>query len=409
MPIFEKLRQYDPWLFFGTLALIAFGLIMLYTATSGNQESVPQLFKRQLFYALIGLVLMISVAALSPRVHFTFAYLFYFICCLLLLGVLIWGDPAKGAARWINLKMFSFQPSEPAKIALVMALARHVTDKKYNPRKPSHLLRTLALSLIPLTLVTAQPDLGTSIVFAAIALTAIIAAGTPFSYLLILLSPVFAALASIHPNSMVAYITLLVLLAWRLHIRLMLLILIVLGNLGISLAAPQIWDHLKPYQKSRLVSFINPEADPQGSGYQVIQSKVAIGSGGFSGKGLGEGSQTQLKFLPEQHTDFIFSVVGEELGLAGATVVLALFFLVISRGFNAALRSKGRYSALVCLGLIMMITTHAFINIGMTVGLMPVTGLPLPFLSYGGSFLWTVMIAIGLILGIQRRWKEYTP
>lgn len=409
MVIFERLKLYDLQLFFGALALIAFGLVMLYTATSGEHGSLPQLFKKQLLYALVGLVLMISIATLSPRVHFTFAYLFYIFCCLLLLGVLIWGDPAKGAARWINLKLFSFQPSEPAKIALVMALARLVTDKKYNPRKLSCLLRTLTISLIPLILVITQPDLGTSIVFAAISLAAIIAAGIPFSYLLILLSPVFAAMASIHTYALLAYITLLIFIAWRLQIRLIFLILIVLGNLGISLAAPQIWDQLKPYQKSRLVSFINPEADPQGSGYQVIQSKVAIGSGGFSGKGLGEGSQTQLKFLPEQHTDFIFSVVGEELGFAGATVVLALFLLVISRGLNAALRSKGRYSALVCLGLSMVITTHAFINIGMTVGLMPVAGLPLPFLSYGGSFLWTIMIAIGLILGIQRRWKEYTP
>jgi rod shape determining protein RodA len=290
-----------------------------------------------------------------------------------------------------------------------MVLARHVTDKRYNPRRFAHLIRTMVLSLIPLLLVMAQPDLGTSIVFAAISLIAIIAAGTPFLYLLVLLSPIFAALAAINTYVMLGYFTLLVVVAWRLQLRLLLMILLVLGNLSISLAAPQIWNQLKPYQKNRLVSFFNPEVDPQGSGYQVIQSKVAIGSGGFGGKGLGEGSQTQLKFLPEQHTDFIFSVVGEELGLVGATLVLAFLLLVISRGYRAALRSKGFYSALVCLGLSTMITVHAVINIGMAVGLMPVTGLPLPFLSYGGSFLWTIMIAIGLILGIQRRWKEYTP
>ena len=208
---------------------------------------------------------------------------------------------------------------------------------------------------------------------------------------------------------MVVFVFLLIIASWQLKIRFGFLILLVAGNLAISLATPQLWNQLKPYQKSRLVSFIYPEADPRGSGYQVIQSKVAVGSGGLTGKGLGQGSQTQLKFLPEQHTDFIFSVVGEELGFLGASAVLLLLLIVITRGYRAAQRSKGRYSALVCIGLSSMITFHIFINIGMTVGAMPVTGLPLPLISYGGSFLWTVMISIGLILGVQRRWKEYTP
>lgn len=403
------LKNLDPWLVLGTLLLVIFGLILLYTATSPDSHGLPSLFKRQVLWAVIGFVLMFLTAALSPRVHFTFAYLLYGISCLLLFGVLFWGSQAKGAARWIDLGVVAFQPSEPAKIALILALSRLVTDKKYDPSKISHLLRAILIAVIPLALVMAQPDLGTSIVFAVLFLFIMIAARTPYAYLIVIISPILAALASINATSLVIYLIILMITSWKLNFRLLFVILLVLVNLGISLGAPHLWNQLKPYQKNRLVSFIQPEADPHGSGYQVIQSKVAVGSGGLTGKGLGSGSQTQLKFLPEQHTDFIFSVLGEELGFAGASAALMLFAVIIFRGFRAAQKSKGRYSALVCAGLTSMLTLHIFINIGMTVGLMPVTGLPLPLLSYGGSFLWTVMISIGLILGIQRRWKEYTP
>jgi rod shape determining protein RodA len=407
--ILTKIKELDFWLLGATFILIVFGLVILYAATSTEEAGLSLLFKRQVLWALIGSVLLAFTAALSPRVHYAFAYLLYFVSCLILLGVLLWGDPSKGAARWIGFGSVTFQPSEPAKIALVLALSRLVTDKKYDPGKFSHLLRTIALTAIPLSLVMAQPDLGTSLVFAAVFFFIAIAAGTPLTYLLMLISPIAAAIASISIVSMVVFIGFFILAAWQLKMRFGLLILLVAVNLSISLVTPQLWNQLKPYQKSRLVSFIHPEADPRGSGYQVIQSKVAVGSGGLSGKGLGKGSQTQLKFLPEQHTDFIFSVVGEELGFVGSSGVLLLLFIVIIRGYRAAHKSKGRYSALVCIGLSSMITFHIFINVGMTVGAMPVTGLPLPLISYGGSFLWTVMISIGLILGVQYRWKEYTP
>ncbi len=403
------LKELDPWLLLGTMLLIGFGLLLLYAATSSETGALTSLFKKQVLWAVIGVVLLLGGAALSPRVHFTFAYLIYGFCCLLLLLVLFWGSQAKGAARWIDLGIFTFQPSEPAKIALILALARLVTDKKYNPARISHLLRAALLTGLPLALVMAQPDLGTSMVFAALFFFIIIAAGTPYAYILVLVSPFVAALAAIKVSLLVAYLVLLILASWKLRFRLLFVIFLVAVNLSISLGAPRLWNQLKPYQKNRLVSFIQPEADPRGSGYQVLQSKVAIGSGGLTGKGLGGGSQTQLKFLPEQHTDFIFSVLGEELGFFGASAALALFALLIYRGFRAARMAKGRYSALVCAGLTSMLTFHIFINIGMTVGLMPVTGLPLPLLSYGGSFLWTVMISLGLIFGIQRRWKEYTP
>ncbi len=404
-----KAKKLDLYLLLGTLTVIALGLMLLYNVRSQGRGDIPYLFQRQMVYGAIGVLLMAAAAFMSPRIHFALAYVIYGICCAVLIGVYAWGTIAKGAVRWIDLGLFTFQPSEPAKIGLILALARMLTDKRFDLQKPLHLLRAVILTLIPLGLVMAQPDLGTSIVFASILLFMLVAAGIPYPYLLILISPLLAAVTSFHLLTLSVFLLLLAVLAWRMKIYLGLMVMLLLGNLAISAATPALWNHLQPYQQKRLISFLNPEADPRGSGYQVIQSKVAVGSGGIWGKGLGKGSQTQLQFLPEQHTDFIFSMLAEELGLAGATLALLLFGLIIARGFRAAILCSGSYTALVCTGLSSMLAVHAFINIGMAVGLMPVTGLPLPFLSYGGSFLWTSMISIGLILGAQLRWGDYTP
>jgi len=406
---FLNIKNLDVWLIASTFILIGFGIIVLWAATSIDNGEMSSLLQRQIIWSIIGTVILIFTAILSPRVHHAFAYIFYVIGCLLLVSVFFLGDPAKGAARWIDLGFLKIQPSEPAKIAFILAFARLASDKKFNPAKISHLLRALILTAIPLGLVLVQPDLGTSMVFAALGLSLLIVAGTPVAYLIILISPLFAALASLNTILMVSYLLVLILVIWRLGFRFSVISTLIILNLGISLGTPKLWDQLKPYQKNRLVSFIQPEVDPRGSGYQLIQSKVAIGSGGLTGKGLTKGSQTQLKFLPEQHTDFIFSVVGEELGFLGASFVMLLFMILILRGFRAAFKAKGRYSAMVCAGVTSMLAFHVFINIGMTVGLMPVTGLPLPLMSYGGSFLWTVMLSLGLVIGIQRRWREYTP
>jgi rod shape determining protein RodA len=404
-----KLKKLDGWLLFGVLALTGLSLALLVSVRSQGQDEIPYLFRRQLLYALVGGFLMASAAVMSPRVHFGLAYVLYGICVAILLGTVAWGSIAKGAVRWIDVGLFTFQPSEPAKIGLILALARLTTDKKYDPDRLTHLLRAIALTLLPLGLVMAQPDLGTSIIFATVFLFMVIGAGTPPAYILLLVSPVIAAITSFHILVFIGFILTLIIVAWRMKIFMGLFVFILAVNLAISAATPMLWNHLKPYQQQRLITFINPEADPKGSGYQIIQSKVAVGSGGVAGKGLGKGSQTQLMFLPEQHTDFVFSMLSEELGFLGASAALLLYALVLFRGFRAAQRCQGRYTALVCVGLSAMLTAHIFINIGMAVGLMPVTGLPLPFLSYGGSFLWTAMVSAGIILGAQFRWGDYTP
>ncbi|HEX7344959.1 MAG TPA: rod shape-determining protein RodA [bacterium] len=404
-----KLEKLDLLLFSASLGLVILGLLFLFHVQSLDQTGPPEIFWRQLVYAVIGMSLMIGAAVLSPRVHFALAYVIYAGSAVVLLGILLWGSVAKGAVRWVDLGLFTFQPSEPAKIGLILALARLVTDKKFDLRRPGHLLQAAAITSFPLMLVMAQPDLGTSIVFGAIFLSMMIVAGAPLSYLLILFSPVLAAITSFHAIAFLLFMALLLFMTWRMKLPLTITILLVMGNLLLSAATPLAWNQLKPYQQKRLITFINPEADPKGAGYQVIQSKVAVGSGGLLGKGLGQGSQTQLKFLPEQHTDFIFSVVGEETGLLGGTVVLILYAILISRCFAIAALCSGKYARLVCVGLSSLLATHIFINIGMAIGLLPVTGLPLPFLSYGGSFLWTCMVSGGIILGIQFRKGDYTP
>jgi len=403
---FEKL---DRALILSSLGLVLMGLVLLYHVQSFEMSGPPEIFWRQLAYAVIGLALMIGVAVMSPRVHFALAYVIYGVSVAILLGIFLWGSVAKGAVRWIDLGLFTFQPSEPAKIGLTLALARLVTDKKFDLRRPGHLLRAAALTAFPLMLVMAQPDLGTSIVFGSIFLSMMVVAGTPLSYLLILVSPALAAITSFHALAFLLFMAGLVFISWRMKFPLLVTILLVMGNLLVSAATPLAWNQLKPYQQKRLITFVNPEADPKGAGYQVIQSKVAVGSGGLLGKGLGQGSQTQLKFLPEQHTDFIFSVVGEETGLLGGSLIIILYALLISRGFAAAALCSGKYARLTCVGLSSLLAAHIFINIGMAIGLLPVTGLPLPFLSYGGSFLWTSMVSGGIILGIQFRKGDYTP
>lgn len=404
-----RLEKLDLPLFAASVGLVIISLVFLFNVQSLDQTGPPEIFWRQLVYAVIGLGLMLGAAILSPRVHFALAYVIYGVSAVVLLGILLWGSVAKGAVRWVDLGLFTFQPSEPAKIGLILALARLVTDKKFDLKRPGHLLQAAALTSFPLLLVMAQPDLGTSIVFGAIFLSMMIVAGAPLSYLLILLSPLLAAITSFHAVAFLSFMALLLFMTWRMKLPLTITILLVMGNLLVSAATPLAWNQLKPYQQKRLITFINPEADPKGAGYQIIQSKVAVGSGGLLGKGLGQGSQTQLKFLPEQHTDFIFSVVGEEMGLLGGTVVLILYAILISRCFAIAALGSGKYARLVCVGLSSLLATHIFINIGMAIGLLPVTGLPLPFLSYGGSFLWTSMVSGGIILGIQFRKGDYTP
>ncbi|MDP8205965.1 MAG: rod shape-determining protein RodA [Candidatus Electryonea clarkiae] len=383
-----------------TILLISVGMVALYSA---SKASGGGFFERQLIYLAIGLVFAVTLALMPDRITFAFSYIGYVFILLLLVLVLMVGTGPTG--RWIGLGTFHIQPSELGKLAVIIALARFFSDRRTDLRKFKNIFLMAQIAIIPFGLILIEPDLGTSLVIPVI--TGMIAywAGFPYLALVLAVSPIAVMIASINPYALVVVIGIALVLGYFTGIRLHLAMLwgVALGIIG--WLTPRLWDHLKPYQRQRLMTFVNPEADPLGSGYQIIQSKVAVGSGEFWGKGFLNGSQTHRGFLPEQHTDFIFSVIGEEFGFAGATIVLILFWILIVRLFILARKTKSPFSSLCIVGIASTISLQVVVNVGMTIGIMPVTGLPLPLLSYGGSSLLTTMAALGLATGMGTRYR----
>ncbi|MFN2316835.1 MAG: FtsW/RodA/SpoVE family cell cycle protein, partial [Gemmatimonadales bacterium] len=292
------------------------------------------------------------------------------------------------------------QPVELAKLATILLLARYLSSLRQAPDSLRDLVVPCVLVGIPFLLVMAQPDLGSAIVFIGVLFAMLFWAGAKPSLLLLLASPAISLLLAAESSWWGAWMVLLfgLLLLWKPYV--LEGVAIYLVNSAMGVVAILVWDKLRPYQQARLISFLNPEFDRAGAGYQAIQSKVAIGSGGLFGTGFTEGPQKRLAFLPEQHTDFIFAVVGEELGFAGVFLALGLFFAFFLLIVRIARRATEPFSSLVAFGILGLLFTHVFENIGMTVNLMPITGIPLPFFSYGGSFLLTCSLAVGLLLRV---------
>ena len=337
------------------------------------------------------------------KFYYAFAYIIYGVAIMLLLAVLEFGD-----RRWFNLGPIHVQPSELAKIATVLAVARCLSRRNLSMGRVRTFVLPVALVFLPTLLVYKQPDLGTALVFGAILLPMLYWAGLRPIVLFFIISPVLSLVCAFHYLALGVLVFLLVGAIFVHRPRLAIIVTILSVNLSVAVGAPYLWDNkIHDYQKRRIMTFLNPDIDKLGAGYQVIQSRVAIGSGGATGKGFLEGTQTKLAFLPEQHTDFIFSVVGEEFGFAGAIGVLALYLFVIRRGLQVATLSKSRFASLAGIGLVSILVFHVFVNIGMTIGVMPVTGLPLPFLSYGGSPLVMNMVLVGFLLNIHARRHEY--
>ncbi len=339
------------------LLLSVVGFFVIFSATVHNGE-VSQLWKKQMFWFGIALITMWIFSRIDYRFWMEASYIFYWVSIVSLVAVLFIGDQTNGARRWIKLGFLSYQPSELAKLSILLVLARYIGSKTielYYLRSFSLLLFLLGM---PLLLILKQPDLGSALLL------------IPCSFILMYVG----------------------------GIRLRWLMWVVLTALA---STPLIWHFLKDYQRERLEVFINPQDDPLGAGYNIIQSMIAIGSGGISGKGYMQGTQTQLSFIPEHHTDFIFSVIGEEWGFAGCVVVLGLYYLMIQRIIDISKKARDREGALLALGIAGMFTVQIVINVGMTVGLLPVTGLTLPFVSYGGSSLMFSYAAIGILLNIS--------
>jgi rod shape determining protein RodA len=353
-----RLRQVDAPLLLTTLLLIGVGLAMLYSAT---YQWSPAVFRKQLMLLAVGVVGAIVLAAIPPRVWLRFYKPLYALNVLMLLGVLAFGAERKGAQRWLELPGgFQLQPSEFAKLLLILTLAAWLARNGAAIRTPKGFLLSALHMAVPALLVFKQPDLGTSLVFAAVWFAMVYLAGARARWL------------------------------W---------LTVVAGALGFA----GLWhfDILRDYQKARLVSFLNPEADPKQSGYHILQARIAVGSGQLTGKGYLHGTQKNLRYIPEQHTDFIFVVVAEELGFVGSVGLLGLFGAFLYAVWRIMVNTRNEYHRLLAGGILTLFTFHLLTNVGMTIGLFPVVGIPLPFISYGGSMLITALAAVGLLLAIR--------
>lgn len=342
--------------------LIVISLIIIGSATHINTPSEDRYWyvERQGVFALINVVIIFVMLNFDYRSLGKFANVLYAINLAMLLAVMFVGQSALGAQRWIQIGPISLQPSEFSKLIMIIAMANMLDKRSGKLDSFKDLIPIFLYMGIPFLLVLKQPDLGTSLVFLAILFGMLFIAGINTRHLM----AIFGA--------------------------------------GIAFM-PIFWHFLKDYQKKRLTVFIDPNVDPLGSGYHIIQSKIAIGSGMLFGKGLFGGTQSQLNFLPENHTDFIFAVIGEELGFIGAAIILFLYFLLLYRGIKIAGVARDNFGTLLATGITSMLTFHVLVNVGMTAGIMPVTGIPLPFMSYGVSALTTNMISIGILLNIYMR------
>ena len=345
----------------------------------------------------VGLILALIIARCRYEVLVNWKWIIYILTNISLMAVQVIGTSALGAQRWINVGGFHVQPSEFAKVGVIITLAAILSSK--TRVKLLDFFKVLIVTAVPWLLVFLEPNLGTSLIFGAITMGMLYWGNVNPGWLILLVSPIFSAiLYNIYFPAWVAWITLMALIAWRslpwgwLWAPVVGGINVLSGNIGQVL-----WNLLKDYQKDRLTGFLNPEQDPLGTGYHLIQSRIAIGSGQLFGRGLYQGTQTQLNFIPEQHTDFIFSAIGEELGFIGCILVLLAFWFICIRLVIIAQSAKDNFGSLIAIGVLSMLIFQVFVNIGMNIGLAPVTGIPLPLLSYGRSALLSNFIALGLV------------
>jgi len=368
----RSITGYDFLVFLLILIVLSLGVLSIYSVTQGYSVSKVKtpLYMKQIYWICLGLLAFVVMAWIDYHQIVRWAYPIYAITVILLILVLLMGPVIHGARRWLSFGLFTFQPSEVAKIALLLALAKYFSDDvPKGGLSLSQIIPPSFLLLLPLLLVLKQPDLGTALSISSIFIVMIFVLGFRSRFL------IYTGLLS----------AMLFPFLWQFF-----------------------WGHLKDYQKERLLTFINPASDPMGTGYHVIQSKIAIGSGGLLGKGFMGGTQSQLKFLPEGHTDFIFSVYSEEWGFAGIVFLFFLFFLLILWGIDVAMKAKDVLGSLLAAGIVGLISFYFLINVSMTLGVMPVVGIPLPLMSYGGTSMVTTLAMLGLVVNVKiRRFKLF--
>jgi rod shape determining protein RodA len=357
----KHLENFDFVLFLTMLLITVGGVVAIYSAGYDPvTASVKKYYVRQIYWLVLGYIMFFTFSTLGHKKLVKYAYIIYFLGLLVLLAVLLSGHIGMGARRWIAIGGFRIQPSEVFKFIWVIFLARLYIEMGREKHGLIGILRKFLWVAPPFALVFLQPDLGTAGTFIVI-----------WGMLLLVIG-----------------------------IKRMTLMLIIASMV---LAAPVLWSQMKPYQKKRVITFMNPEKDPFGSGYHVIQSKIAIGSGGLTGKGFLKGTQSHLKFIPERHTDFIFSVIAEEFGLVGSLTIIVLFIILLLRIMLISMNAKEPAGKLICLGVSGFIFFQFYVNVAMTAGMMPVVGIPMPLVSYGGSSLLTFMSMLGLVNGVSMR------
>ena len=335
------------------LLLSGFGLIVLYSASGQNFDQV----ERQAVRIVLAFAIMLAIAQLNPTTLRRWSPWLYGVGLVMLVAVLVFGQVGKGAQRWLDLGIVRFQPSEMVKLAVPLMIAWYLAEKRLPPSW-QRLTMAAAMIVVPVLLIAKQPDLGTSLLVASAGVFVLFLAG----------------------------------ISWRLIGVLM---------VGAAAAAPAAWYLMRDYQRQRVLTFLDPEKDPLGTGYHIIQSKIAIGSGGMYGKGWLNGTQSQLDFLPERHTDFIFAVLSEEFGLTGVLMLMALYLFIIARGLYIATRAQDTFTRLLAGSLTLVFFVYLFVNTGMVTGLLPVVGVPLPLVSYGGTSLVTLMAGFGMLMSIH--------
>jgi rod shape determining protein RodA len=397
----------DPPLVIAIVALTAFGIAMIFSA---GVVHIPNpvsagAWVRQCVWFGVALVIFALLSRVPLRWIEWVAVPSYVVSMVLLAITLVIGvgrGTAAGVRSWIDLGPIGFQPAEIAKLATILVLARLLSLRDEPLDSLRDLLAPAALVALPLFLVMRQPDLGTAMAFVGILFAMLYWAGTPVALLLLVASPVLGLFLSFDTTAWAVYIGIVIgfLYLYRYRLYLFESVAVVIANFATATVSRPLWNSLAEYQRNRILVFLDPEVDPRGAGYQVIQSKVAVGSGGLTGKGFTLGPQKRFDFLPEQHTDFIFSVVGEELGFRGTVLAILLFGYVLYRLVKMAEGASDPFAGLVLLGIFGAWLVHVFVNIGMTVGVVPITGIPLPFVSYGGTFLLMSWVAVAIAVRV---------
>lgn len=400
--------KFDLGIFVPCLLLISIGLAAIYSSTLNNPAAVGN-FSKQIYWGIGGFIIFFIIYFLPTTTFKIGAIPTYLASLFFLFAVLLIGRRVYGAKSWFGIGSLGFQPSEFAKIGTILALAAFLSKKNTNIDSFKDIFIGLGIGLLPVGLIMLEPDMGTSFVFLGLILTMIFWKGISLFGLFIVLSPGIVAISSLFGTLYFVFALVLVIVALIMFKKDLFFSGAILAlNLGAGFFTDYVYRALSPHQQKRIQSFIDPNADPLGSGYNAIQAKVAIGSGGFWGKGFLAGNQTQLQFIPEQWTDFIYCVIGEEFGFIGSFIVLALFLYMFIRILKMASYTKDEFLSLTLMGILSVYFIHLLVNIGMVIGILPVIGIPLPFVSYGGSSLLVNMFMLGIVANVYRTRKNYT-